>query len=70
MGTGEGTFDLGVLDEKMSPQNTDIEGPKWDFGPASVILRHNIVGAVAHVETKRVLKVKLLSVQKRTRAKY
>jgi hypothetical protein len=44
-----GTFDWGVLDEQMTHQNTDIEGPKWDLGPTSVIMCHNIVGAVAYV---------------------
>jgi hypothetical protein len=47
-----GTFDSGVLDEKMTHPNTDIEGPKWDFGPASVILCHNSVSAVAYVEAE------------------
>jgi hypothetical protein len=72
MGTGvvRYTFDLGVLDEKRTHPNTNIERSKWDFGPTSVILCHNSVGAVAYVETKCVLNVKLLSVPKRTRAKY
>jgi hypothetical protein len=70
MGSGEGVFDWGVLDEKRTHPNTNIEGRKWNFGPTSVILCHNIVGAVAYVETKCVLKVKLLSVPKRTRAEY
>jgi hypothetical protein len=65
-----GTLDCGVLDEKRTHPNTNIERPKWDFGPPSVILCHNSVGAVAYVETKCVLKVKLLSVLKRTRARY
>jgi hypothetical protein len=65
-----GTFDWGVLDEKRTPPNTEIEGPKWDFVPTSIILCHNSVGEVANVETKCVLKVKLLSVPKRTRARY
>jgi hypothetical protein len=65
-----GAFDWGVLDEKRTLPNTNIERPKWDFGPTSVILCHNSVGAVAFVETKRVLKVKLLCVPKRTRARY
>jgi hypothetical protein len=65
-----GTFDWGVLDEKRTHPNTNIERPKWDFGPTSAILSHNIVGAVAYKETKCVLKVKLLSVPKRNRAKY
>jgi hypothetical protein len=41
----------------MTHPNTNIERPKWDFDPTSVILCHNSVGAVAHVETKCVLKV-------------
>jgi hypothetical protein len=64
------TFDWGVLDEKRTHPNTNIERSKWDFGPASVILCHNYVGALAYVETKSVLKVKLLSVPKRTCARY
>jgi hypothetical protein len=62
MGTCEGTLDWGVLDEKRNHRNTNIERSKWDFGSSSVILCHNCVGAVAYVETKCVLKVKLLSV--------
>jgi ribosomal protein S26 len=65
-----GTFDWGVLDEKRTHPNTNIGRSKRDFGPTSVILCHNCVGAVAYVETKCVLKVKLLSVPKRTRARY
>jgi hypothetical protein len=66
-----GTFDWGVLDEKRTHPNTYIdEGPKWDFGPTSVILCHNIASAAAYVRRKRESKVKLLSVPKRTRAKY
>jgi hypothetical protein len=65
-----GTFDWGVLDGKMTHPNTKFESSKWDFGPTSVILCHNSVGAVAYVETKCALKVKLLSVPKRTRARY
>jgi hypothetical protein len=65
-----GTLDRGVLDEKRTHPNTNIERPKWDFGPTSVRLCHNSVGAVAYVETKCVLKVKLLSVPKRTRTRY
>jgi hypothetical protein len=65
-----GTLDWGVLDEKRTHPNTNIERPKWDFGPNNVILCHNSVGVVAYVETKCVLKVKLLSVPKRTRARY
>jgi hypothetical protein len=65
-----GTFDWGVLNEKRAHPNTNIEGPKWDFSPTSVISYHNLVGAVAYVETEFVLKVKLLSVPKWTRAKY
>jgi hypothetical protein len=64
-----GTLDWGVLDEKMTPQNTKLERRKWDFGPTSVILCHNSVGAVDYVETKCVLKVKLLSVPKKDRCK-
>jgi hypothetical protein len=44
-----GTFDWGVQDEKRTHPNTDIEGPKWDFGPTSIIPCHNIAGAVAYV---------------------
>jgi hypothetical protein len=64
------TFDWGVLDEKGTHPNTNIERPKWDFGlPVSycVII---VSVPVDYVETKFVLKVKLLSVPKRTRAKY
>jgi hypothetical protein len=59
-----GTLDWRVLDEKRTHPNTNIEKPKWDFGPTSVILCHNSVGAVAYVETKCVLKVKLLCTKK------
>jgi hypothetical protein len=52
MGTGEGTFDWGALHEKRTHPNTDIQKPKWDFGPTSVILCDNSVGAVAYVETE------------------
>jgi hypothetical protein len=57
-----GILDWGALDEKRTHPNTNIERSKWDFGPTSVILCHNSVGAVAYVETKCVLKVNLLSV--------
>jgi hypothetical protein len=63
-------LDWGVLDEKRTHLNTNIERPKRDFSPLSVILCHNSVGAVAYVRRKRESKVKLLSVPKRTRAKY
>jgi hypothetical protein len=66
----KGTFDWGALDGKMTLPNTNIERSKWDFGPTSVILCHNSVGAVAYVETEAGVEVKLLSVLKRTRAKY
>jgi hypothetical protein len=65
-----GTIDWGVLDEKRTHLNTSIERPKWDFGPTSVILCHNSVGAVAYVGKKCVLKVKLLSKPKRTSTNY
>jgi hypothetical protein len=65
-----GTLDWGVLDEKWTHPNTNIVRPKWDFGPTRVILCHYSVGALDCVETKCVLKVKLLSASKRTRAKY
>jgi hypothetical protein len=65
-----GTLDWGVLDEKRTRPNTSVERSKWGFGPTIVILCHNSVGAVDYVETKCVLKVKLLSVPKRTGAKY
>jgi hypothetical protein len=52
-----GTLDWGVLDEKRTLLNTNIERSKWDFGPTSVILCHNSVGAMAYVETKCALKV-------------
>jgi hypothetical protein len=65
-----GTLDWGVLDEKRTHPNTNIERPKRDFGLTSVILCHNSVGVVAYVETKCVFEVKLLSVPKRTRARY
>jgi hypothetical protein len=70
MGTGEGYPRLGSPGRENTHQNTNIERPKRDFGPTSVILCHNSVGAVAYVETKCVLKVKLLSVPKWTRARY
>ena len=53
-----GTFDWGVLDEKMTHPNTNIEGPKWDFNPPSVIMCHNRVGAVAYVGKMCLLKSK------------
>jgi hypothetical protein len=62
MGTGEGYPRLGSPGREKDSPNTNIERSKWDFGPTSVILCHNSVGAVAYVETKCVLKVKLLSV--------
>jgi hypothetical protein len=65
-----GTFDWGVLDEKRTHPYTNIERSKWDFGPTSVILCHKCVGAVAYVETEACVEVKLLSVPKRTQAKY
>jgi hypothetical protein len=61
-----GTLDWGVLDEKRTHPDKTIERSKWDFGPTIVILCHNSVGAVTYVETKRVLKLKLLSVPKKT----
>jgi hypothetical protein len=64
-----GTFDWGVLDEKRTHPNTNIERPKWAFGPTIVMLCHNSVGAVAYVETEAWVEVKLLSVPKRTQAK-
>jgi hypothetical protein len=45
-----GTLDRGFLDEKRTHPNTDTEGPNWDVGPTSVILCHNIIGAVAYVD--------------------
>jgi hypothetical protein len=60
-----GTFDWGVLDEKRTHPNTNIEWPTWDFGPISVIMCHNSVGAVAYVGKKFVWKVKLLNVPKK-----
>jgi hypothetical protein len=70
MGTGERYLRLGSPGlEKDSPKYKH-ERSKWDFGPTSVILCHSCVGAVAYVETKCVLKVKLLSVPKMTRAIY
>jgi hypothetical protein len=65
-----GTFDWVSLDEKTTHPNTDIERSKWDFGPSSVVSCHNCFGAVAYLETKSVLKVKLLSIPKVTREKY
>jgi hypothetical protein len=47
-----GNFDWGVLDKKRTHPNTDIEGPKSDFGRTSVILCHNNVGAVVYLETE------------------
>ena len=44
--------------------NTDLEGPKWDFGPISVI-SVIIVSGRGLCETECVLKVKLLSVPKK-----
>jgi hypothetical protein len=63
-----GTFDLGVLNEKRTHPNTEIEWPKWDFRPFSIITCHNFVGAVAYVRRKRSLKVELLSKPKMTSA--
>jgi hypothetical protein len=63
------TLDWGVLDEKRTHPNTNIERPKSDFGPTSVIPCQHSDGAVAYVEMKCVLKIKLLSVPKRTRAR-
>jgi hypothetical protein len=60
-----GTLDWGAMGEKRTHPNTNIEKSKWDFGPTSVILYHNSVGAVAYVGKKCVLKVKLLSVPKK-----
>jgi hypothetical protein len=75
MGNGEGYLRLGVLDEKRTYPNTDIEWPKWDFGPTSVIPSHicvitchSCVGALAYVRWNRSSKVKFLLVPKRTRA--
>jgi hypothetical protein len=47
-----GPLHWGVLDEKRTHPDTNIERPIWDFGPTSVILCHNSVGAVAYVETE------------------
>jgi hypothetical protein len=70
MGTGEGYLRLRSPGRENDSPNTNIERPKWDFGPTSVILCQNSFGAVAYVETKCVLKVELVSVPKRTRARY
>jgi hypothetical protein len=43
---------------------------KRGFGPTSVILCHNLVDAVGYVDTKCVLKAKLLRVPKITRSNY
>jgi hypothetical protein len=64
-GHWRGVPSIGESGRERPHPNTNIEGPKWDFGPTSVILCHNSVGAVAYVETKCVLKVKLLSVPKK-----
>jgi hypothetical protein len=64
-----GTLDWGVLDEKRTDPNTNIERSKWDFGPTNVILCHNSVDAVAYVRKKCMLKVKLLSVPKKDQCK-
>jgi hypothetical protein len=64
MGTGEGYLRLGSPGRERTHPNTNIERPKWDFGPTSVILCHYSVGAVPYVGKKCVLKVKLLSVPK------
>jgi hypothetical protein len=68
MGTGEGHLRLGSPGRKKTHPNTDIEWPKWDFGPTSVIQCRNYVGAVAFLRGKCLLKVKLLSVSKCTGA--
>jgi hypothetical protein len=70
MGTGEGYLRLGSPGREMDSPKYIHRRSQWDFGPTSVILCHNCVGTVAYVEIKCVLKVKLLSVPKRTRAKY
>jgi hypothetical protein len=59
-----GTFDWDVLNEKRPHPTTNIDGPKWDFGPTSGIPCHNCVGAVAYVRRKPESKVKMLSVPK------
>jgi hypothetical protein len=70
MGTGEGYPRLGSPGRENDSPKYEHRKVQMGFGPTSVILCHNSVGAVAYVETKRVLKVKLLSVPKRTRARY
>jgi hypothetical protein len=44
-----GTFDWGVLDEKRTHPNTDIERLKWDFGPT--VLSHP-KAELAHLTSK------------------
>jgi hypothetical protein len=48
----KGTSDWGVLNEKRTHPNTDIEWPKYDFGPISFIPCQNWVSAVAYVRGK------------------
>jgi hypothetical protein len=76
MGSGEGYLRLGVLDEKRTYPNTDIEWPKWDFGPTSVIPSHSCfitchscVGAVAYVRWNLV-ESKVSSCTKKDPCKY
>jgi hypothetical protein len=42
------------LKNLATSRNTNIERPKWDFGPTSLILCHNSVGAVAYVVPEEV----------------
>jgi hypothetical protein len=58
-------FNLSLIyQQKVSPKYKHRRA-EMGFGPTSVILCHNSVGAVAYVETKCALKVKLLSVPKK-----
>jgi hypothetical protein len=53
MGTGEGYLRLGSPGRERTHPNTNIERPKWDFGPTSVILCHCYsVDAVSYVGKK------------------
>jgi hypothetical protein len=70
MGTGEGYLRLGSPGRENDSPKYRHRRAQTDFGPTSVIPCQNSVGPVAYVRLKRESKVKLLSVPKRTQAKY
>jgi hypothetical protein len=70
MGSGKGHLLLGSPERENDSLKCRHRRAKCDYGPTSVITRHNCVGAVAYVRRKRLLKVELLSVQKWIGAKY